>query len=183
MGTISCLYSKYFQKSRVFLYPLLDMVKGRDLPPTETYINWRNKTKPEDCILTCIYLNDNTPRFSMFVNNVILKHPRFKSKEVIDNLVICNYDLSNNAKDWDNFLNGKYSKLEYRTKIKILKYFGNSDSNSVYIDSFLNPHKYYGIYSRLLNIDIENLKSVVELCDKPDIEKETFNSDILIFKS
>jgi len=24
---------------------------------------------------------------------------------------------------------------------------------------------------------------VVELCDKPDIEKETFNSDILIFKS
>jgi hypothetical protein len=39
---IKSLYKDYFQKSRVFLYPALEIKRGGSVTPVETYISWKN---------------------------------------------------------------------------------------------------------------------------------------------
>ena len=63
----------------------------------------------------------------------------------------------------------------FRSKRKIHGYFDNHSANHVYMDSYLNPEKYFGIYSDLLNTSEDLLRSIGELCSKPDLEKETLN--------
>ncbi len=41
------IYRKYFQKSKIFLYPLLDIPRGAKALPTETYLSWNNKYTTE----------------------------------------------------------------------------------------------------------------------------------------
>ena len=40
-------------------------------------------------------------------------------------------------------------------------------------DTYLFPEKYFEIYAELLELDIQTLKQIGELCDPCDIEKET----------
>ena len=40
--------------------------------------------------------------------------------------------------------------------------------------SYLYPDKYFDDYADILDVDIDMLKSVGELCNKPDLKKETF---------
>ena len=48
------IYSDYFQKSKVFLYPLLNIKKGVRFVPLETYTTWDPSHFPKD-ILVCAY--------------------------------------------------------------------------------------------------------------------------------
>ena len=52
---IDALYTKYFQKSKIFLYPLLEIKRGTFIVPNETYISWNDKINSEDMQLICIY--------------------------------------------------------------------------------------------------------------------------------
>ena len=47
-----------------------------------------------------------------------------------------------------------------------------SKSEYKYIDSWLYPEKYFEVYAKLLQVDIEILKTIGELCDPIDMEKE-----------
>ena len=40
---IQSLYRDYIQKSKLFLYPLLDIKRGVSVTPTETYMAWKGK--------------------------------------------------------------------------------------------------------------------------------------------
>jgi len=182
MERLPSLYDKYFQKSRIFLYPQLGFIKGTDTPPIETYALWKDRLREDSYLLTCVYEIENSPKFEVFKSNKIMKHPLYYSGEELNGRFVVVYDFGSMRQDWDNFIQGRYSKLTYQFKQKITKYFGNRTTNSVYIDSYINPVKYYDIYAKLLDIPVSTLKSVVELCDKPDLAKETFNSEILIYK-
>jgi hypothetical protein len=46
------------------------------------------------------------------------------------------------------------------------------------MQSYLLPEKYYDNYSEILGVDIETLKNVTELCDKPNLNKENLILDI-----
>mgnify|MGYP003704888041 FL=1 len=83
------------------------------------------------------------------------------------------FDFEGLSDDWDIFLEGKYSQMSAVHKRKIKNFYGIYSSNFVYVDSFLNPEKYYGIYAELLDVDIELLKKVGELCSKPDLQQES----------
>ena len=48
------VYSDYFQKSKVFLYPLLDFKKGLEFVPHQTYIMWDNHYYIQDRKLLCL---------------------------------------------------------------------------------------------------------------------------------
>ena len=39
--------------------------------------------------------------------------------------------------------------------------------------SYLFPEKHFENYAALLNVEVEMLKEVGELCNKPDLEKES----------
>ena len=73
---ISALYKKYFQKSKIFLYPLLEIKRGTSVVPEETYLSWNNSITPEDMKLICVYHTRTDIEYINFEKNVLLKHSR-----------------------------------------------------------------------------------------------------------
>lgn len=181
MGGLLDLYPKYFQKSRVFLYPLLQFPKGTGITPIGTYVRWEENIHQNKQKLICLYHNRVDPDFKKFERDVSV-HPLYHSTEVVDDTKVIIFDYSSLSKDWDYFINGEYSKLSYATKDKIKKYYGNITTNSVYIDSYLYPHKYFSMYARFLNEKVKTIQTVGELCDRPNMTKETLVTKQLILK-
>lgn len=171
---LNALYRKYFQKSKIFMYPLLDIKRGSYAVPTETYIRWENKYTSEDAKLVCVYHTSNSPEYINFENNVLMKNTRLCDYITIDSTTsVFIFNFSDYKSDWDHFVNGHYSKISEKLKRKILNYFNDHSANHVYVESYLYPEKYREDYAKLLAVDISLLEETEELCDKPDQTKET----------
>lgn len=172
---IKSIYDRYFQKSKVFLYPLLGIKRGAKIVPSETYLAWNDTIKAEDMKLVCLYHPRNKDYdFLNYEKKVLLKHNRLHEVKIIDlqnKLFI--FDFSDLKDDWNNFLEGKYSKLNPKVKGAIKGFFDVTSANYVYMSSYLHPDTFFEDYAECLGVDEEVLKSVGELCSKPDIEKET----------
>ena len=170
---IHALYTQYFQKSKIFLYPLLDIKRGTSITPVQTYFEWEGMYAAEDMKLTAIYPIRDDQEYKVFMKNVMLRHPRLCGIHKIDEdsqaLV---FDFSDLKDDWYNLIDGKYSKLAMNIKRKIKDHFDKKSSVYVYIDSYLFPERYFTMYADLLGVDEQLLRSVGELCNKPDLEKE-----------
>jgi len=69
------IYTDYFQKSKVFLYPLLNVKNGIIKVPIQTYIAWDSVYTPEDNKFLCEYKTKKTNEFEKFIGN---KKPNFK---------------------------------------------------------------------------------------------------------
>jgi hypothetical protein len=170
---INALYRKYFQKSKIFLYPLLDIKRGTSVVPSHTFVAWNDTYKPEDMKLICLYETRLDKEYINFEKNVLLKHNRLHDYVKIDaEQSVFIFDFSDYANDWMCFLNGSYSKLDSKTKIKILDFFEKNSGNYVYINSYLNPENWFERYAELLGVEKEMLEKVGELCSKPDLSKE-----------
>ena len=177
------IYKSYFQKSKVFLYPLLGIRKGVRYVPIETYVTWEeNETTPKNSLI-CVYSIEegsiSNKTFQSFSESELKKNELYHSEYEIDNLKIFVFDLSFFKEDLKNFKKGKYSKFSILTKKIISDFFGDIGTISKYIESYLYPEKYYEIYSEILNISVSILEEVKELCDKPDLKKEDFKKYIL----
>jgi hypothetical protein len=68
---ITALYRKYFQKSKIFLYPLLDIKRGVSVIPEETYLAWGKSYSPEDMKLVCVYKTRHDIEYKQFEKNSI----------------------------------------------------------------------------------------------------------------
>lgn len=170
---INTLYKKYFQKSKIFLYPLLGIRRGTSVVPSETYLSWNDKYSPEDMKLVCVYETRNDREYKSFEANVLLKHTRLYDYIVIDDKQsVLVFDFSDLKEDWDHLIHGRYSKLTIQTKETILNFFEKYSGNYVYIYSYLYPDKWFDRYAEILDIEKEVIEEVGELCDKPDLEKE-----------
>jgi len=173
------LYSKYFQKSKVFLYPLLGIKRGSKVVPEETFVIWNNDLTFEDMKLICLYRRGKDQEFEQF-EKLLLKHPRLCDYvNINEELVLFTFDFSDLEDDWDCFIDGKYSIMSMSVKRKIIDFFDKTSGNYIYIESFLYPHKWFDKYSELLNIDVDILKAVGELCDKPNLEKEKLTIKVI----
>ena len=173
------IYKSYFQKSKVFLYPLLGIRKGIRFVPIETYITWKNyKSKNA---LICVYYIDNKDRqtFDKFIKDELETNEFFDFKAHTNHLDIIAFDLNYFKNDMKNFKKGKYSKFSALTKKIIKEFFGEVGTLSEYIESYLYPKRYYEIYSEILNVKISDLEEVGELCDKPNLEKENFETELV----
>ena len=184
------IYKQYFQKSKVFLYPLLGIEKGIRFVPVETYIKWEHDSISSKNILICAYeIKDNVNAtqeevkrrhaFDIFFNKHLKTNELYHSRSKTDNLELIVFDLSFFKKDLEKFKEGKYSEFSLITKKIIMNFFGNIGTIAEYMESYLYPEKYYEIYSDILNIPVSILEEVGELCDKPDLKKEDFKKSIL----
>jgi hypothetical protein len=63
---LKSLYRDYFQKSRVFLYPMLEIKRGVSVTPIETYVSWDEHYKPEDRKFIVLYHLRNDKEFLNF---------------------------------------------------------------------------------------------------------------------
>ena len=181
-------YTHYFQKSKIFLYPLLGISKGKDYVPTETYICWDKLYTTEDYKYICIYNADRDEKYKLFENNVLKRLNNYELSFSINEDNHCYiFDYSEHKHDYEMFIKGSYSKLSIETKEKILSYFGKVGKISSYIKSYLNPEKYHDVYAEALLVNIDLIKEVYEICSIPDIEKETLfeeiPNEVLTFKN
>ncbi len=133
----------------------------------------KDKVTDKFLTITTYYLRDD-PEFNVFEKTRLLGNKYFHDYlETSKDVGVYIFDLSDYKKDWDYFLQGKYSKLSKDLKLIILSHYAKSKKNYVYVDSYLNPEMYFDIYSKLLECSPKLLKDVGELCDKPSLRKET----------
>ena len=78
------VYTDYFQKSKVFLYPLLKLKKGLPFVPRQTYVCWDNVYTPEDCRFFCEYKVKYTDKFSKFIAEYLSRNIYFEDYIKLD---------------------------------------------------------------------------------------------------
>lgn len=164
----------YFQKSIKFLYPLLKIDSTHTIKPIQSYVAWQGKIDICECKLICVYELINTLEYRQFEKDTLLKNEFFESYVGgVDNKGIYVFNLNSYQKDYTHFLKGKYSLLSTDSKDLLKKFYSLNQISTAYIDSFLYPENYYEKYARLLNVDEWRLRSVGELVDPFNREKET----------
>ena len=182
------IYKAYFQKSKVFLYPLLGIVKGIKFVPVETYIKWNHDLIDSTNILICSYAINEISKtdkeikikkdFNIFVKKHLETNEFYHSRHNTNDFEIIVFDLSFFKYDLKMFKKGKYSRFSTLTKEIILDFFGDVGI-AKYMESYLYPEDYYETYSDILNVPIDVLKETVELCDKPNLDKEDFKKQVI----
>jgi len=170
---IEKLYKKYFQKSKSFLFPALGIKKRSYATPIETYISIEGMIQPEDFKLICCYNKDDSEKYKEFEEAMLITNPLFVEKMEMDDINIYVFDLDIYQSDFFNFLLGRYSKLSNILKKTIKGHFGEKSGEYAYIETYLYPDKYYETYAKLLDIDVNTIKSSGELCDAYDVDRET----------
>lgn len=171
---IKSLHKEYIQKSRLFCYPLLNIKRGSSITPIQTFMAFENVYDFSDKKFICQYHMRNDQEFIMFQNIKLRQNPLFHEFHLLnDGTGLYVFDLSKIHNDFEHIINGKYSALSKQSKDKISNFFSNSNVHYVYIASYLEPQKYYNLYSELLNVDIKHIKACGELCSKPDLKLET----------
>lgn len=179
--TIKSLYRDYFQKSLMFLYPHLGIRRGGSVTPIRTHLSWEGQYRPEDKRLICKYhIRDDTD-YVTFEKSMLTGHRLFERFEFLKeegNTGVYVFNFEHMAEDWDKVLKGQYSMLSPDLKQKIGNFYGKNSTSYAYVNSFLHPENYYGIYAELLAVDIKLLKQTRELCPHPDFEKENLVAEI-----
>lgn len=181
------IYSDYFQKSKVFLYPLLEIKKGIRFVPIQTYMSWNDIYKKDMNKFLCLYSIDKKDeitkkQFEVFYKIHLKEHKLFEAHHMVDGLDLFIFDFSIYKNDFKKFKEGKYSQFSNYTKDIIIDFFGKTGTIAEYMESYLYPEYYYDIYAEILNVSVKELEEVVELCDKPDIEKEEFQKELVMLE-
>ena len=162
----------YFPKSRVFLYPLLEIRKDSSVRPIDTFVAWEDNVKKEDRLLTCTFYLRNDLEYKKFETSSLFGNPMFQDfKEADGGIGIYMFNFDKYKADWDCFLKGKYSHFTPQAKEKIRKSYSGNNSNAVYVESYIYPQKYYPIYAKILGVPVSQLEGG-ELCNALDFEKE-----------
>jgi hypothetical protein len=176
---LNSLYKDYFQKSKAFLYPALTISKKSSVSPIMTYIALNDMYSEKDMKLICEFHLRSDVEYRTFEKNKLLGNALFHEfHEMGDGTGLYVFDFSSYADDWSLFLDGKYSKLGHVLKGYIYNHHQSNKYHRQYIETYLNPEEYYDVYSKLLGCDPQLLKSVGELCDKPDLVKERLQVEI-----
>jgi hypothetical protein len=181
---IEKLRKEYFQKSKVFLYPLLKIPKGHKYVPIGTYVAWAEEIYPADKKFLCVYTLQATDEFYKFENKYLLGNEMFSNFHLLEDntgLFVFNYNRFN--EDYIKFLAGRYSTMSEDFKRVIVQFFKSKDIKNIgfhHVNSYLYPDFYFGRYAQLLGVDKDVLVDVGELCPPVDIQKETLKVKKLI---
>ena len=165
------------------MYPLLGIERG-NVAPKEVYFSIKGKIRPEDRKLICVYDPNSDEAYSTFKEESLVNHALLSdhmTNENGDELFI--FDMKGFGKDWDYFLEGRYSQISENVKSQIQNYFEKNSGNYIYMNSFLYPQKWHKRYAELLDVPVSLLTDVIELTDKPDFEKETFQYKPVVIES
>jgi len=180
MSKIETVYKNYFQKSKVFMYPLLEIKRGVSVTPIKTYCSWEDNYTQDDGKLIALYHLREDQEFKLFEQQKLLGNQRYHDYiHVTDKLGIYIFDFVEDMKCWKHFIAGKYSKLAEKHKVKILDWCGKSSANYGHIESYLYPERYFSLYAELMGERESLLREVGQLCDPPNIDKETLLSETI----
>lgn len=168
-------HSKYFQKSKAFLYPILGIKKTLTFEPEECYLSWLNKYSIKDYKLIVVYKNYKSKDWNKYLANILMTNNFFENFFLSEDSssVILVFDLHCIRNDYDNVINGKYSKLSKIVVDCIRDYYKYNSPEWAYMEGFLFPEKHIATYSKILDVEEKHIRVTGELCDLPNLEKET----------
>lgn len=176
---IKTLTKEYIQKSRIFLYPLLNIKRGSGATPLESYVSWNDVVLPNECKLICTYALREDDDFKKFEKTHLLKNTLFDCYyDLEDGNGAYIFNFSDYKSDWDCFMNGSYSNFTTKTKDKIIDFFSTNTTNKEHVMSYLYPERFYDNYAELLAVNVKVLKKVGQLCSQPDMYKENLTAKI-----
>lgn len=168
------LFKEYFQKSKIFLYPLLGIKKGAKYTPEETYVSWKGEYSIEDMQFVCYYKNKSTKAYQKFEEETIFTNEHFVDYHLIKpGHHIYVFDFEQYPQTWAAFTEGMYSHINEREKGVIMDFFEKKGVISDTVESYLHPEYYHDDYAKELRVDIELLQKVHETCSKPNLDQET----------
>lgn len=176
---IKTLTKEYVQKSRIFLYPLLEIKRGSEATPLESYISWDGKFDIDDQKLICVYSLREDDNFKRFEKVRLFGNKYFDSYYEIENdRGAYVFDMKEYKDEFECFLRGKYSQFASSTKEKVINFFNDKPGSKEHIMSYFYPERFYDVYSSLLAVDKSVLKEVGQLCSRPEVDKETLHASI-----
>jgi len=172
---LKSVYSKYFQKSRSFLYPILGFKKVAQYIPLQVNLAWEGMFSLDDKMLLVSYKKFKDLQWEKYLVETLMANQMFNDfHETEDpNVIVVSFDLKIISEDYDKVLQGKYSEIGKLLKKKIRDFYTYNSPEWAYMESFLFPHDYYGMYGKLLNVEQEHILHTGQLCDLPDLDKET----------
>ena len=184
------IYVDYFQKSKVFLLPALNIKRGTSVTPIETYLSWGDEISVNDNKLICLYHLRDDEEFISYEERFLLGNPLFDDyKEVGEGKAAYIFDFTEYKEDFQHIVNATYSQISQELKTKIRDIYGAGSSNYNFIKTYLYPEKYYERYAELLCPTVGDrpemvdlLKEVGELCSKPDFKKEKLKMSVKSLK-
>jgi len=167
------MYRDYFQKSKVFFYPLLGIPKGTKYVPVGTYLAWEDEIDLNERKFMILYKQKEGKMFRKFEDKYLLGNKLFDDYQQLDkNIHLYIFDFSKFPHDWEALLKGKYSNFTKRTKETITKFFGEVGKITEYVESYIYPEYYHEDCADDLDVSLELLQNVWELTDRPDLDKE-----------
>lgn len=169
------LYKRYFQKSRSFIFPILGIKKASPFLPLQTYIQWDGVYTQADFNLIVTYTTSDSSSWRKFLVETLMANEMFNEYHETENkdVVVLTFDLNFMKEDMHHFMEGRYSKISKLLKRKIRDFHGYNSPEWAYMETFLFPEKYIKTYSTLLAVDEEHIRVTGELCNLPDLDKET----------
>lgn len=118
------------------------------------------------------------PQWEKYEIEVLFSNKNFIAFHESRDELVYTFDLSSFKRDWIKFLNGRYSLFTEDCKQIITNYRKNTlkEIEKRKLVCYLYPYKEDCLkeFAEQLGENINDLKQVKELCNKPDIEKETF---------
>lgn len=200
----SVLQQSYIQKSRLFLLPLVGIIKDKNFKSLNTYISspslvsdeYPNGISSKDEILIVTYPKKYREfnlysKFEKLIEDEVFKSPweKFEIESIMSNRkfiayheledeIAYTFDLSDFGSDWRCFLKGRYSLFSEKAKEKIIDFRWKSlypiEQKKLYC--YLYPYKdeCIKIFSDQLEVPVEELLRVKELCSKPNFNLENY---------
>lgn len=166
-------YSRYFQKSMVFLFPLAGIPLHDEIKPLKSYIHLPGLVDIDSPEIILEF--EKHTEVIQFLDPIIARNPRLKKISGLSERLFVLVDLSQYKEQYLFFLNGSYSRFDQKVKQQILNFHTKNKANLAYIHSFLYPERYFSQYAKLFDISENILQEVGELIDKPNLLKETLN--------
>lgn len=166
---ITKLYSKYFQKSKIFLYPLLNIKS--DINVDGVYMGIKDLIPIEDMKIICSIKTEKSEKYEK-IKKILQSNRSFVSVAECDGYDLYVFNLENYREDWENFVLGKYSKLSRNCKNAIKTQYQSDLKKYFIIESYIQPDKYFGVYAKLLDVPVNVIAEIGELCNPFDMEKE-----------
>jgi hypothetical protein len=117
---------EYFQKSKIFLYPILGIPRGNNFIPVNTYVAWNNKIVKEEFSFLCVYNIVDSQEYRDFELKYLFDNKRFKGFYYLeDNKGVYIFDFTDFTDDYLLFLGSNYSQMSNQIK-KILGFLSAS---------------------------------------------------------
>jgi hypothetical protein len=154
----------YVQKSRMFLYPLLNLPVN--IQVVNTYMFIEGIRLNDNYSIVCL-LNRTSPTFNLDLA-IARKNKYFDVNITDDSFEILIFDLSSISEDCNKIYNGYYSDLS-RNAINLITYH-NQKTYPLSVVA-LKPQAHYETFAELLGANVNDIPK--DIVQAPDVDKET----------